>query len=245
MAFWNKVQKIQEKRIPQCSVIVAAAGVSTRMGGQDKLFAQLVGAPVLMRTLCAIDCAELVSEIVVAAHETVMEQVAELCDRAALHKPVRVVLGGASRMESVLSAALACDPKSDLLAVHDGARPLVRPEMIDEMILAGWRTQAAAPAVAVKDTIKETDAAGWVLATPDRSALRAVQTPQVFQADILKAALQAALTANEALTDDCGAVERMGKQVWLAPGDEENIKITTPLDLVVAEAILRTREAAR
>ena len=243
MAFWNKVQKIQEKRIPRCSVIVAAAGVSTRMGGQNKLFAQLAGAPVLMRTLCAIDCAELVGEIVVAAHEASMEQVADLCARAALRKPVKVVVGGATRTESVLSAALACDPTAELLAVHDGARPLVRAELVDEMIRTGWRVQAAAPAVQVKDTVKEIDEDGWVLSTPVRSGLRAVQTPQVFQADILKAALQAALRSGETLTDDCAAVERLGKRVWLAAGDEENIKITTPLDLAVAEAILRKREA--
>ena len=245
MGFWNTVQKWQEKALPPCSMVVAAAGSSVRMGGQDKLFTPLSGVPVLMRTLRAIDRAVLVTEIVIAAQEDKMETIAELCARCAMKKPVKVVRGGASRTESVLAAALECDPKAELIAVHDGARPLVRPELIDDMIRAGHRTQAAAPAVPVTDTVKVADESGLVLSTPDRSTLYAVQTPQVFQANILKAALQAALASGEPLTDDCAAVERLGKQVWLAGGDRSNIKITTPDDLAVAEALLRQREAAR
>lgn len=245
MGFWNTVQKLQDKTLPMCSMVVAAAGSSARMGGQDKLFTYLAGAPVLMRTLCAIDRAELVSEIVVAVQADRMEAVAELCARCALRKKVRVVKGGASRTESVLAAALECDPKAELIAIHDGARPLVRPEMIDEMIRAGYRTQAVAPAIPVTDTVKVADDSGLVQSTPDRSSLYAVQTPQVFQANILKAALQAALASGEPVTDDCAAVERLGKQVWLAEGDRSNIKITTPVDLAVAEALLRQREAVQ
>ena len=245
MGIWNTVQKWQGKSVPPCSMIVAAAGSSCRMGGQDKLFAPLAGVPVLTRTLRAIDRAELVSEIVVAASEENMEEVAALCARSGLRKKVKVVKGGASRTESVLSAALECDPKAELIAIHDGARPLVRPDMIDEMIRLGGTTHAVAPAIPVKDTVKIADRNGLVLSTPDRSTLYAVQTPQVFQANILKAALQSALFSGETVTDDCGAVERLGKQVWLAAGDEGNIKITTPTDLAVAEAILRQREAAQ
>ena len=173
-----------------------------------------------------------------------MKEIAGLCARSGLRKRVKVVKGGASRTESVLAAALECDPKAELIAIHDGARPLVQPDMIDELIRLGWKTQAVAPAVPVKDTIKVTDENGLVLSTPDRSTLYAVQTPQVFQANILKAALQSSLAAGQPLTDDCAAVERLGKQVWLAAGDEGNIKITTPTDLAVAEAILRQREEA-
>ena len=245
MGIWNTVQKWQGKSVPPCSMIVAAAGSSCRMGGQDKLFAPLAGVPVLTRTLRAIDRAELVSEIVVAAQEERMEAVADLCAAAALHKKVKVVKGGASRTESVLAAALECDPRAELIAIHDGARPLVRPEMIDEMIRAGWQTQAAAPSTPVTDTVKVADDDRWVASTPDRSTLYAVQTPQVFQANILKAALQAALASGEPVTDDCAAVERLGKRVWLAEGDAENIKITTPVNLVIAEALLRQREDGR
>ena len=267
MGIWNTVQKWQGKSVPPCSMIVAAAGSSCRMGGQDKLFAPLAGVPVLTRTLRAIDRAELVSEIVVAAQEERMEAVADLCAAAALHKKVKVVKGGASRTESVLAAALECDPRAELIAIHDGARPLttqneinqvillalqkgaatlgVRPEMIDEMIRAGWQTQAAAPSTPVTDTVKVADDDRWVASTPDRSTLYAVQTPQVFQANILKAALQAALASGEPVTDDCAAVERLGKRVWLAEGDVENIKITTPVDLIIVEALLRQREDGR
>lgn len=242
---FDKIRRIQDKTRPFCTAIIPAAGSSTRMGGQDKLLTDLCGAPVLMRTLCAIDRAELVSEIVVAVQADRMEAVAELCARCALRKKVRVVKGGASRTESVLAAALECDPKAELIAIHDGARPLVRPEMIDEMIRAGWQTQAAAPSTPVTDTVKVADDDRWVASTPDRSTLYAVQTPQVFQANILKAALQAALASGEPVTDDCAAVERLGKRVWLAEGDAENIKITTPVDLVIAEALLRQREDGR
>ena len=115
-------------------------------------------------------------------------------------------------------------------------------EQVDEMIRLGQRTYAAAPALPVTDTVKVADMAGLVQSTPDRKTLYAVQTPQVFQANILKAALQSAIQAGADITDDCSAVERLGKEVWLAPGWRENIKITTREDLTMAEAFLRERE---
>ena len=112
---------------------------------------------------------------------------------------------------------------------------------MDDLIRLGQRTYAVAPAVPVTDTVKVADLSGLVLSTPDRSTLFAVQTPQVFQANLLKAALQSAIAAEAPLTDDCSAVERMGKEVHLTEGSEENIKITTPVDLAIAEAILQRR----
>ena len=126
--------------------------------------------------------------------------------------------------------------------MHDGARPLILPEQVDDMVRLGQRTYAAAPALPVTDTVKVADMAGLVQSTPDRKTLYAVQTPQVFQANILKAALQLAIQAGADITDDCSAVERLGKEVWLAPGWRENIKITTREDLTMAEAFLRERE---
>ena len=144
---------------------------------------------------------------------------------------------------SVLAAAVEANPKAGLLAVHDAARPLVDPAEFDEIIRFACRTNAAAPAVPVTDTIKTADPTdGRVLSTPDRSTLFAVQTPQVMEASLLKAALQSAIDAGVELTDDCSAVERLGKEVYLATGSRENIKITTPLDLLIAEAILRGRD---
>lgn len=229
---------------PYCAAIVPAAGSSERMGGADKLTADLLGEPVLVHTLRALDEAERVDEIVVAVRHDRLEEMAALCDEACLMKPVRVVEGGKNRAESVLLAALAVEGNAELLAIHDGARPLILPEQIDEMIALGERTYAAAPALPVTDTVKVADdIRGVVKSTPDRKTLFAVQTPQVFQADIVKAALQSALDGGVELTDDCSAVERLGKEVYLTAGWRENIKITTPQDLTLAEALLRQREA--
>lgn len=239
--FWNKVKKIQDRGRPFCTAIIPAAGSSARMGGGNKLLMSLCGVPVLVRTLRAIDRAELVSEIVVATRQDQLEEIAKLCHEAELKKPVKVVCGGATRTESVLAAAMEANPKAKLLAVHDGARPLILPADVDDVIRYACHTYAAAPAVPVTDTVKVADETGLVTATPDRSTLHAVQTPQVFQAELLKGALQAAVRDGATVTDDCAAVERLGKQVYLIRGSRENIKITTPIDIAIAEAILRQR----
>ena len=221
---------------PTCTAILAAAGSSQRMGSENKLLLPLDGMPVLAHTLRAVDAAQSVDEIVIAAREEDLLTYAELCKTYGIRKPVKVVVGGATRQESVLRAALEARADAKLLAVQDGARPLVTPELFDAVVL-----RAAVCAAAVHDTIKLARDRR-VTETPDRSMLFAVQTPQVFDAGLLKAALQSALTEHAALTDDCSAVERLGKAVYLTDGDEENIKITTPLDLIVAETILRRRE---
>ena len=242
MGLRRKLEKVKEKRRLFCTMIIPAAGSSRRMGGDNKLLLQLDGMPVLMRTLLAVDQAAWVDEIVVATREDLLLEVADLCAHCGLQKPVRVVKGGDSRTASVLAAAVEADPRAELIAIHDGARPLVRPEMIDDLVQAGAKTYAVAPAVPVTDTVKIADENGLVRATPNRKELFAVQTPQVFQADILKAALQAVLDSGVEVTDDCAAVERLGKEVYLTAGDRENIKITTPLDMDIARAILRRRE---
>lgn len=228
-----------------CTALVAAAGSSSRMGGVNKLLQPLDGVPVLARTLTALQLAERVDEIVIATRESDLMEIAGLCRTYGIHKCKKVIRGGETRVHSVLQAAYEAAPETTLLAVQDGARPLVTPELIDDCIRAAERCGAAAPAVAVKDTVKTVDGAGAVTGTPDRSILRAVQTPQVFDADLLKAALQSALEQGAAVTDDCSAVERLGKTVYLIPGSEENLKVTTPVDLIVAEAILRAREERR
>ncbi len=241
MKLFDRLGKLRDRR-PYCTMIVPAAGESRRMGGGNKLLLPLEGEPVLAHTLRAIDAATLVDEIILSTRTECLAEMAELCQKCSLQKPVRVVVGGETRTHSVLAAALEANEKARLIAVHDGARPLIRPEQIDELIRFGERTYAAAPAVPVSDTIKRTEpSTGRVLETPDRAALFAVQTPQVFQAELLKAALQSAVNAEVTLTDDCSAVERLGKEVYLTAGDPENIKITTPLDLRLAEAILAER----
>ncbi len=238
-------KKIRESSRPQCTALVAAAGSSSRMGGVNKLLEPLDGVPVLARTLTALQLARQVDEIVVACREEDLLPISGLCHTYGITKCSKVIRGGESRVHSVLLAALEASPESRLLAVQDGARPLVTPELIDRVISAAVRCGAAAPAVPLKDTVKEVRDGGAVERTLDRSSLRAVQTPQVFDAQLLKAALQDALEQGAAVTDDCAAVERLGKVVFLVEGDEENLKITTPTDLVLAEAILRAREEGR
>lgn len=237
------LKKYREGRRPHCAALVAAAGSSTRMGGgTNKLLLPLDGIPVLIRTLDALQRAERVDEIIVATREEELVEIAQLCHTYGITKCKKVVRGGESRAHSVMLAALEADKSIELLAVQDGARPLVTPELIDSVIAAAARCGAAAPAVPVKDTIKCVREDGAVAQTLDRSALRAVQTPQVFTADVLKAALQSVLEQGIEVTDDCGAVERLGKVVFLTEGEETNLKITTPADLVLAEAILKDRE---
>ena len=214
------------------------------MGGVDKLMEPLDGVPVLARTLTALELARQVDEIVVACREEELPAVSDLCRTYGISKCSKVVRGGENRAHSVLLAALEAAPDAALLAVQDGARPLVTPELIDRVISAAARCGAAAPAVALKDTVKEVRDGGAVERTLDRARLRAVQTPQVFDAALLKAALQDALEQGIPVTDDCSAVERLGKVVFLVEGEEENLKITTPTDLVAAEAILQHREGA-
>lgn len=226
---------------PFCSVIVAAAGSSQRMDGENKLLSDLGGAPVLAHTLMALERSKLADEIVVAAREEDLLSFGELCKIYGVTKPVKIIRGGEDRLESVYLASLECRPDAAFLAVHDGARPLAAAELIDRTIELAYRTNAAAPAVPVKDTVKVVRD-GKVVSTPERESLRAVQTPQVFDAALLRAALEKARASGEAVTDDCSAVERLGKEVYLTEGDYENIKITTPEDLLLAEEILHRRE---
>lgn len=234
-------KRMQEARRPRCAALVAAAGSSSRMGGTDKQLMELEGVPVLARTLLALQRARRVDTIVVAAREENLVEISRLCKEYGITKCAKVIRGGEDRVHSVLQAALEAGD-AELLAVQDGARPLTTPELIDDVIALAERCGAAAPAVPVKDTVKAVRSDGAVEQTLDRSVLRAVQTPQVFQADLLKAALQSALESGAAVTDDCGAVERLGKTVYLTEGDEANLKITTPMDLILAEALLRARE---
>lgn len=226
---------------PFCSAIVAAAGSSSRMGGENKLMLPIDGIPVLALTLLALNEAELVDEIVVAAREEDLIPISDLCRIYGIAKPAKIVRGGQNRLESVYLASLECRESAAFLAVHDGARPLATAELIDRTIALAHRTNAAAPAVPVKDTVKIVRD-GKVAGTPPREDLRAIQTPQVFDAALLRAALENARQLGEAVTDDCSAVEMLGKEIYLTDGSYENIKITTPEDLILAAELIHQRE---
>lgn len=240
--FWSKrSRKKERKERPFCSAVVPAAGASSRMGGENKQFMLLDGIPVLARTLMALDRCPLIDELVVVTRPEDIVPVGDLCRDFEISKPVKIVAGEEIRLKSVLRGVLEVSEKAELIAVHDGARPLVSGDVIEEAILRAAECGAAAPAVPVKDTVK-TASGGRVTGTPDRASLFAVQTPQVFEAGLLRGALQSAAVCCAEITDDCSAVERLGMSVTLTRGSEENIKITVPVDLAVAEAILRWRE---
>ena len=224
----------------RCSAVVPAAGSSTRMG-QDKLLLHLGEQPVLLHTLRALDACPYITEIVVVTREELIVPIGQLCRDAALEKVRKVIVGGATRSHSVLAGLGELSPDAELAAINDGARPLVSQAVLEAVIRRASECGAAAPAVPVKDTVKRARD-GLVTATLDRAELRAVQTPQVFQVDLIKTALQKALEDGAELTDDCAAVERLGIGVALTEGDYCNLKLTTPEDLAVAEALLAWRE---
>ena len=220
--------------------VVPAAGSSTRMG-QDKVLLPLDGVPVIIRTLRALDNCPLIDEIVVVTREDLIVPISGLCRDAALSKVRKVVRGGETRTQSVLAGVEELSRSIELAAIHDGARPLVSQKVLEEAIRRAAQCGAAAPAVPVKDTVKVARD-GLVESTPDLSVLYAVQTPQVFQRDLIRGALTKALEADAALTDDCSAVERLGIGVALTQGDYCNLKLTTPEDVAMAEALLAWRE---
>ena len=233
-------RKIREANRPFCTALVAAAGSSSRMGGTDKLMEFLDNVPVLMRTLTALQRAAAIDEIVIAAREDALVDISTLCKTYGITKCSKVVRGGESRCHSVLLAALEASPEAKLLAVQDGARPLVTPALIDRSVEAAAKCGAAAPAVPVKDTIKQAKGGNgktvpegcMVENTPDRSTLYAVQTPQCFDRAVYLAALDELDEASARLvTDDCSLFELTGRPVELVRGDYANIKITTREDL--------------
>lgn len=228
---------------PFCTAVVPAAGSSTRMEGQDKMLLELGDRPVLVRTLQALEACNLIHEIVVVTREDLVVPVSRLCRDFGLEKVTKVVTGGATRTLSVLAGIRSASPEAELIAVHDGARPFVTQELLEEVIRKAAECGAAAPAVPVTDTVKRAKD-GVVEETLDRETLFAIQTPQVFEASLLKAALQKAAEDGVTLTDDCAAVERLGMRISLTKGDRANLKLTTPADLDLGLGILIGRGEA-
>ena len=223
-----------------CSAVIVAAGSARRMEGIDKILAPLGELPVLVHTLYAFQDCPAFDEVVVVTREDLLVEVSRLCKEYRLDKVTKVVVGGAERIHSVRAGLQEVNPEAGLIAIHDGARPLVTREVLEEAVARAWTTGAAAPAIPVTDTIKREEN-GQTVETVDREQLRAVQTPQVFEAGLIRAALEKAVQDGENLTDDCAAVERLGMKVSLTAGSRENIKITTPFDLLLGETILEAR----
>lgn len=222
-----------------CGAVIVAAGSASRMGGIDKVMAPLGGEPMIARTVRAFQNCDAIAKIVVVTRQDLILPITQLTRD--MDKVVAVVCGGSSRQESVQLGLNALPEEIQLAAIHDGARPLVGWQLIDRVVRAANTYNAAAPAIPVKDTIKVVK--GRVVDhTPDRAALFAVQTPQVFDFDLLRGALKRAELDGAAVTDDCSAVERMGMAVKIVDGEERNLKVTTPLDLKIAQLLLEEEQ---
>ncbi|MGC4811366.1 2-C-methyl-D-erythritol 4-phosphate cytidylyltransferase [Micromonospora sp. DT228] len=216
------------------AVLVPAAGAGVRLGpGRPKALRLLAGEPLLVHAVRRLAAAPSVHTIVVAAPVADVQAVRELLAPVA---PVIVVAGGAERQASVAAALAAVPAGPTIVLVHDAARALTPPELV-ESVAAAVRDgrDAVIPVLPVVDTIKEVGAGEVVLGTVDRSALRAVQTPQGFRRAVLSAAHAA---AGDPLTDDAGLVEKQGVTVTCVPGSEYALKITRPFDLALAEHLL-------
>lgn len=212
------------------------------MGGEDKLAAQLDGRTVLAWSLRAFQACDFVQEIIVVTHAGGERNAYLSCDGC--DKVARVVHGGGNRTASAYQGVMAADPGTEIILIHDGARPFVSEAVIRAAVEGAEKYGAALPVVAVTDTIKVREN-GFVADTPDRAKLFAAQTPQAFRSELIKAALTDAVEKGLELTDDCAAVERLGMKVRMVEGDSFNRKITVPADLIAAEALMQQRHTKK
>ena len=242
MNIFKKNTTIPSQSTPLVTAIIVAAGNSTRMGGINKQFLLIDGVPVLIRTLQAFSKCELINEIVVAAREEDIPKMYAMIKDYEVLKVTDIVKGGETREESVFNAIRRSSPLSEYLAIHDGARPLVTDEIIVDTVETAFRTGAAATGVKVKDTIKIVNSQNVIVQTPARDSLWAVHTPQVFDRKMYLSAVDNVINS-EQFTDDCKLIEEYGREVTMVEGSYENIKITTPEDINIAEAIVYRREA--
>lgn len=230
----RQIRKVLPRKA--CGAVIVAAGSASRMGGIDKIMATIDGEPMIKRTVRAFQQSDVIRQIVIVTRQDLIIPVMELCSE--FDKVQAVVAGGKDRPESVRAGLQALDPKMKMVAVHDGARPFVSWQVIDRTVRAAHSYAAAAPGIPVKDTVKVVQS-GIVRSTPERKTLQAIQTPQVFDVDLLKGALKKAALEKAAITDDCSAVERLGMSVKIVEGDERNIKVTTPMDLQLAQILAK------
>ena len=237
----TKITRPARKLLPlkTCGAVIVAAGNASRMGGIDKVMAELKGEPMIVRTVRTFQECDAISEIVIVTRPDLILPITGLT--RSMSKVKAVVAGGKSRQESVNLGLNALSDKVKLAAIQDGARPLITWQVIDRVVRAAHTHGAAIPAVPVKDTIKIGNG-GVIENTPDRATLFAAQTPQVFDFDLLRGALKKAEQDGATVTDDASAVEHLGMKVKIVEGDERNMKVTTPMDLKIAEMLLEEME---
>lgn len=222
------------------SALIVAAGSSRRMGGAaDKLLLEVAGCPVIAHTWRRFDASPVIDEIVLVIREEARERYAALAARYAFAKPHRLVAGGPERQDSVWNGLEALPAETEVVAIHDGARPCTAPEIIAATVAAAREWGAAVAASRVTDTIKQTADGDWTSGTLERAHLRAVQTPQCFRPAVIRAAIGEARRRGVSLTDDTAACELIGQRVRLVVSDLPNPKVTTPEDIPFIESLLR------
>ncbi len=226
------------------SVIIAAAGMSNRMGSKiNKQFISIDNKPILAHTIEKFEDCNYVDEIILVAKDEEIEYCKrEIVKKHGFDKVFKVVKGGKTRQDSAYNGLLALDEKSDIVLIHDGARPFVKKENIIDGIKGVLKYDACVIGVPVKDTIKVVDSSNDVNNTPNRAKIWAAQTPQCFKYPVIMKAYEEAIRDGFVGTDDSMLVERIGYKVKMIMGSYENIKITTPEDLIVAESLLKDKD---
>ncbi|NLL19330.1 MAG: 2-C-methyl-D-erythritol 4-phosphate cytidylyltransferase [Clostridia bacterium] len=223
--------------------IVLAAGQGSRMGSKiPKQYLEIGERPILVHTLELFEQTHLIDRIVLVVGNQEVEPAKEILSRFQLRKVAAVVTGGSERSHSVYHGLQLVPEDCSWVVVHDGVRPFFTPDLLERVLKAAEETGAAVPGVPVKDTIKICDDAGKVITTPPRKNLWAIQTPQAFRKDWLLEAYAEAMAKNLVATDDAGLLEQLGKPVQVVQGDYENIKLTTPEDYDLAQAIWERRQ---
>jgi 2-C-methyl-D-erythritol 4-phosphate cytidylyltransferase len=225
--------------------IVPAAGRGERLGpGTPKALRALAGVPMLVRAVHSLAQSPSVELVVVVAPPEPVTEVRALLPEDQLGATVSVVAGGVTRQQSVRLGLSALPDQAEVVLVHDAARPLVPVELVDAVVRAVWAgADAVVPALPVTDTVKAVNAQERVTGTPDRAVLRSVQTPQGFRRSVLEEAHGKAADGPQDSTDDAGLVEGLGVSVQVIAGHEEAFKVTRPIDLVLAEALVARRRA--
>lgn len=223
-------------------LLIPAAGSGRRMGSdRNKLLLPLLEKPILAWTLLAAQAASAIDEIGIICQPHDRQEIEVILDELKLTKTVKLIGGGSSRQESVYNGLQALPDTAEKVLIHDGARCLITPELFDNCAESIYQLQGLIAAVAVKDTIKVVDENGIIQSTPQRSKLWAAQTPQAFDVQLLKQCHKKAIDRGWEVTDDAALFEKCGLPVQVVPGEETNLKVTTPQDLAIAEFILKNR----
>jgi 2-C-methyl-D-erythritol 4-phosphate cytidylyltransferase len=225
-------------------LLIPAAGSGKRMGsGQNKLLLNVLGQPLLSWTVQAALASQSIEWIGIMGQPYDFPAFEALLTPLHSPKPVQLIVGGDTRQQSVFNGIQALPPEAKFVLIHDGARCLATPDLFDRCTEALQHCQGLIAAMPVKDTIKVVDSEGWITDTPDRQGLWGAQTPQGFDVALLKACHDKGKQEGWEVTDDAALLEKCGQPVKIVPGEDTNLKITTPVDLAIAEFILGQRSA--